>query len=111
MYKSDIWTLLIAFFLAISDVFNLGLLKMISTGQISNQVWIGLPTVLYAFQPFIFLFGLKHTSMTVLNLLWDVLSDIMVTASGIFYFKEKISMKKYIGIAFGIVAVIFLSND
>ncbi len=84
---------------------------MVSTGQISNQAWIGLPTILYAFQPFIFLFGLKHTSMTVLNLLWDILSDIMVTASGIFYFKEKLSMKKYIGIAFGLLAVMFLTGD
>lgn len=105
------WALIIALFLAFSDVFNLGLLKMLKTGQITNQAWIGLPTVLYACQPLIFFFGLSHTSMTVLNLLWDVLSDIFVTAAGLLYFKEEISMKKYIGIAFGIVAVTFLSSD
>ena len=109
--NNNIWALVVASFLALSDVFNLGLLKMLRTGKITNQAWIGLPTVLYACQPLIFFFGLGHTSMTVLNLLWDVLSDILVTASGIFYFKEQISMKKYIGIAFGILAVTFLAGD
>ncbi len=109
--NSNIWALIVALFLAFSDVFNLGLLKMVRTGQISNHAWIGLPTVLYACQPLIFFFGLSHTSMTVLNLLWDLLSDILVTASGIFYFKEKISMKKYIGIAFGLLSIMFLAGD
>ncbi len=84
---------------------------MVSTGEIKNKAWLGLPTLLYAFQPLIFYFGLSHTSMTVLNLLWDVLSDVLVTASGLFYFKEKMSMKKYIGITFGLLAVLFLTSE
>lgn len=107
----EYWGIVIAFFLAFSDVFNLGLLKMLRTGQLKNHAWIGLPTVLYACQPLIFYYGLGHTSMTVLNLLWDVLSDIMVSASGLLYFKETLTMKKYIGISFAIMAVIFLSGD
>ncbi len=84
---------------------------MVNTGEIKNKAWLGLPTLLYAFQPLIFYFGLSHTSMTVLNLLWDVLSDVLVTASGLFYFKEKMSMKKYIGITFGLLAVLFLTSE
>ena len=105
------WALIIAAFLVLGDVFNLGLLKMVSNGEIKNQEWLGLPVLLYAFQPIIFFFGLGHTSMTVLNLLWDVLSDVLVTASGLFYFKEKMSMKKYIGITFGLLAVMFLTSE
>ncbi len=109
--NSHLWTLLIAFFLAFSDLFNLGLLKMLRTGQVKNMAWIALPTLLYSLQPMIFYTGLGHTSMTALNLMWDVMSDILVTASGLFFFKEKLSFKKYIGIAFAFVAIFLLSGD
>lgn len=109
--NGHLWTLLIAFLLAFSDLFNLGLLKMIHTGQIKNTAWIALPTFLYSLQPLIFFKGLGHTSMTGLNLLWDVMSDVLVTASGLFYFKEKLSFKKYIGIAFAFMAIFLLSAD
>ncbi len=49
--------------------------------------------------------------MTALNLMWDVMSDILVTASGLFYFKEKLSYKKYIGLSFAFVAIFLLSGD
>jgi drug/metabolite transporter (DMT)-like permease len=109
--NSHLWTLLIAFFLALSDLFNLGLLKMLRTGQITNMSWIAVPTLLYSLQPLIFYKGLGHTSMTVLNLMWDVMSDVLVTASGLFYFKEKLSYKKYIGLSFAFVAIFLLSGD
>lgn len=84
---------------------------MIRTGQIKNMAWIAVPTLLYSLQPLIFYTGLGHTSMTALNLMWDVMSDILVTASGLFYFKEKLSYKKYIGLSFAFMAIFLLSGD
>ena len=104
-------TLLTAFYLAFSDVFNLGLLKMLRTGAVKNFAWIGVPIFLYSLQPLIFYFGLGHTSMTVLNLLWDVMSDVLVTAAGLFFFKEHLSLRKYIGVLFSFIAIILLSGN
>ena len=103
--------LLFAFFLAASDVFNLGLLKALRTGQVKNMAWIAVPTLLYAFQPLIFFKGLAHTTLTALNLLWDVMSDVLVTLTGLFYFKEKLSMRKQIGAAFSVLGVFLLGGD
>lgn len=107
----NLYGILFAFLMAFSDLFNLGLLKMLRTGQVSNMVWLGLPVLVYALQPVIFFFGLKYTSLTVLNLLWDVISDILVTVAGIFYFKESITFRQTIGIVFAMIAVVLLSSD
>ncbi len=100
-----------AVLLAFSDLFNLGLLKMLRTGEVIDKRWILLPIVAYAFQPLIFYFGLGHTSLTVLNLLWDVMSDVLVTLVGLFYFKEKLTHRKWIGVFLAFLAVIFLGSD
>jgi len=97
--------------MAISDLFNLSFLKMLRTGQVTNMAWLGLPVLVYALQPIIFFFGLKYTSLTVLNLLWDVISDILVTTAGIFYFKEVVTFRQTIGIVFAVIAVVLLSSD
>lgn len=104
-------TIFTALFLALNDVVNLGILKKLHTGAIKNFTWLGIPIFLYSLQPLIFYFGLGHTSMTALNLLWDVMSDVLVTASGLFYFKEKLSMRKYIGVLFSFIAIILLSGN
>jgi drug/metabolite transporter (DMT)-like permease len=100
-----------AFFLALSDLFNLSLLKKLRTDGVLNKAWLALPMLMYGFQPLIFYFGLAHTSLTVLNLLWDVMSDVLVTVAGVFYFKEKLSTQKWIGVFFAFMAVIFLGSD
>ena len=108
MLRSDHKALLYGLGLALSDVVNLGILKALSNGMIKNFAWIAFPTLVYAVQPFIFYSALSHTSMTVMNLLWDVLSDIFVTASGLFFFKEHLSFKKHLGVLFAFMAVFLL---
>jgi multidrug transporter EmrE-like cation transporter len=95
-------------YLAIVDVFALGILKSINLGKLAKS-FIVIPTLMYAIQPHVFLASMKFESMTVTNLLWDVISDILVTASGIFYFGEKLSQMKMMGIGFAIVAIVFMS--
>ena len=95
-------------YLAVVDVFALGILKYISLGKLSNSYLI-IATILYAIQPHIFLASLKYENMTVMNLLWDVISDVLVTASGLFFFKESLSPIKLMGVAFAFMAIILLS--
>jgi EamA domain-containing membrane protein RarD len=62
-------------------------------------------------QPWIFLKGLNSSSMTILNLTWDLVSDILVTLMGILYFREEISGLKMIGVLFAFVSVSLFALD
>ena len=95
-------------YMATVDVFMLGILKAINLGWISSSL-IFLPTLIYAMQPWIFLKSLEFESMTVMNLLWDVTSDVLVTASGLYFFKEKLSRTKMIGVGLSLISIMLMS--
>jgi multidrug transporter EmrE-like cation transporter len=95
-------------YMATVDVFVLGILKAINLGWISKTL-IFLPTLIYAMQPWVFLTSLNHESLTVMNLLWDVLSDVFVTIEGLFFFQEKVSRTKMLGVGLSLISVFLLS--
>lgn len=72
--------------------------------------WMVVPTIIYAIQPWIFLNSLKFESLVVMNLMWDVLSDVMVTLLGLIYFGEKIGIYKRIGVVLSLVSVFLLAT-
>jgi multidrug transporter EmrE-like cation transporter len=86
-------------------------LKEYDMGAITWRGIVPIAMLVYSFQPYLFLLALQHESMTVMNILWDVISDIIVTAMGIFYFKEQISSIKQVGLAFAFVAIVLMSYD
>ena len=96
--------------MAFNDVISLGLLKAIHLKWLSSYYFI-VPLVLYMAQPFLFFSSLSVESMVVMNIMWDLLSDALVTASGIYFFKEDISNRKLLGILFAMVAMYLLANE
>lgn len=98
--------------MAFIDVFMLSLIKIVNADRLRYIRWMIAPTIIYAIQPWIFLDSLKYETMVVMNLLWDVTSDVMVTLVGLLYFKEKVGPFKKIGIVLSFVSMILLSlND
>ncbi len=59
--------------------------------------------------PWIFLNGMKHTRMTIMNLSWDIMSDLLVRAIGLFYFREQITRTKLLGVGFALTAAFLFS--
>ena len=90
--------------MALIDAFALSLLKKISTKALSFS-FMPIAALIYAIQPFIFLEALNFESMTVMNILWDLSSDILVTFIGIFVLGEKIGFRKSIGIVLSFIAI------
>ena len=86
-------------------------LKEYDMGTISWRGIVPIAMLIYSFQPYIFLLALQYESMTVMNILWDVISDIIVTMMGIFYFKEQISSIKQVGLVFAFIAIVLMSYD
>lgn len=95
-------------YMATVDVFMLGILKAINLGWVSKSL-IFLPTLIYAMQPWVFLKSLSYESLTVMNLLWDVLSDVLVTMEGLFFFQEKVSRTKMLGVGLSLISIFLLS--
>lgn len=86
------------------DAVGLGLLKKISQKALSFS-FMPIAALIYTIQPFIFLQSLNYETMTVMNLLWDLTSDIIVTFVGIFVLGEEIGFRKSIGIVLSFIAI------
>ena len=105
-----VWrTILYGLIMAGIDAGMLGLIKEISKDGVKMLSLMVIPTLVYAIQPWIFLSALKTETMTVMNLYWDLSSDVLVSLLGIFYFKEKLGLVRSIGLGFGILSLSLLS--
>lgn len=105
------YELLFGLILALSDALNMSLMKSISQGAV-KFAWMIVPTVLYMTQPWIFQYGLlSGVSMTVLNLSWDLFSDVLVTLVGLFVFGESMSPIKKYGVGFALLALGLFAAD
>lgn len=95
--------------MAFIDTGVFGALKNYTTGVWPKAWVVPLGMAIYSLQPLIFLQSLKYETMTVMNIMWDITSDILVTATGLLYFKEKLTPIKYVALAFALIAVILFS--
>jgi multidrug transporter EmrE-like cation transporter len=96
--------------MAIIDVLMISLTKLISKDTRLLR-WMIVPTLIYAVQPWIFLKALSYETLVVMNLLWDVLSDVLVTFVGMWFFKEKIGIYKLMGVMLSFVSITLLSLE
>jgi|UniRef100_A0A6C0KJK7 drug/metabolite transporter (DMT)-like permease len=93
------------------DIASLGLAKAAYTGAVPVAIGLAVSVLLYAIQPLLFYNALSFEGLAVVNLLWNVISSIVVTLLGILYFKEKLTNLKLLGAAFSIVAIWLLGMD
>lgn len=101
------YQLIMGIVLALLDTVSLPLLK---TAYIqNNNVFLSLGIIIGIVQKLIFYNSMKYTTLTVLNVLWDLLSDVFVTMYGLFIFKENISVRKLFGIALSFVSIYLLN--
>jgi multidrug transporter EmrE-like cation transporter len=106
---AKILPLLYGTYMGVIDTVMLGLIKAIHLGWFNKSMMI-VPTFLYALQPWLFAASMQYESMVVMNLLWDVISDVMVTASGLLFFKEKVSPTKMLGVFLAMIAVVLMAS-
>jgi drug/metabolite transporter (DMT)-like permease len=95
--------------MALIDAFILSALKAYNLGWFQWRGVLVIAMLVYSFQPLLFLESLKYNSLTVMNLLWDVMSDVIVTSIGLLYFSEKLTRLKKLGVFFSFISIILLS--
>jgi TRAP-type mannitol/chloroaromatic compound transport system permease small subunit len=96
--------IIIGLCLAIVDIFSMGITKQINLGLL-QQNWLPVSVILYGCQMLIFNYGLSMSSMTVLNLTWNLFSNVVITVIGIYYYKENITHLETYGIGFAIFSL------
>ena len=102
-------SVLYASVMALIDSGMLSIIKKISMNTGTGLIYMIIPTLVYACQPWLFLSAIKTETMTVMNLLWDLISDILVSIIGIIYFKEFMGPIRMTGLFLGIISLILLS--
>lgn len=102
-------TLLFGLTFGLLDSIALPVIKSVSLG--SNPFLMVIPTLVYAASPFVFLAALKRESLTIMNLVWDLTSDIVITLIGIFLFREYIPPVKLLGVAFSFLALFLMTYE
>lgn len=97
--------------MAFIDTTVLALFKGYSLGNITWNAVIPFGMLLYSLHPYIFLHSLRYESMTVMNLLFDVISDVTVTMVGLLYFRETLSNMKKVGLLLAFIGIVLLSYE
>jgi drug/metabolite transporter (DMT)-like permease len=87
------------------DILMMSLGKMTSLRQIPYGTGLSLATMVYAIEPYIFFKSLNYESMTIMNLVWDLTSDVLVTLVGVFYFGESIKGLRWLAVLFAIFSL------
>ena len=95
--------------MALIDALVLSSLRAFNLGWIQWRGIIMVAMVVYSCQPLLFLQSLSNSTLTVMNLLWDVMSDVVVTAIGLYYFSEKLSNMKKMGVVLSIISIVLLT--
>jgi len=67
--------------------------------------------ILYSLQILVFYYGLHKTSMAVLNITCNLISNVLVTIVGIYFFNEKINNLKTIALGFAFVSIVLFAVE
>jgi multidrug transporter EmrE-like cation transporter len=108
----DLLPIFFGIVMALIDINMMGTLKFVDQGKLAYAVGLPIATLLYAFQPYVFLKAMSHSNMLTTNLIWNLASNIMVTLLGVFFFKEKIKGLKWLAICLSLFSLgIFAYSD
>jgi multidrug transporter EmrE-like cation transporter len=96
--------------MAAIDVFVLSAMKLKSIGALNGWV-LPLAIIVYSMQPLIFFKSLSSETMTVMNLFWDLSSDVLVTLVGLAVFKEHLTPRRLVGVALSMISLFLLAGE
>jgi len=107
--KFDLIPVLFGTLMAVIDILMMGTVKMMSKGSLSQMVGVPLSVGLYTLEPLIFLKAMKYEGMVVTNLVWNLMSNIIVTLQGVLVFGESVKGLRWLGVCMSIVSLTLLA--
>lgn len=91
--------------LAMGDITMMTSAKMVSQGTLSSAVGLPISMSSYALVAYLFSRALTYERMVVTNLVWNMMSNVIVTLSGVILFGESIKGLRWIAIGMSLVAM------
>lgn len=95
--------------LALLDVVMMTLGKLASQHKIPFETALVGGTLAHSVAPYVFFKALKYESLTAMNLIWDLTSDVVVTILGVFYFGESIKGLRWLAVLFALFSLALFS--
>ena len=95
--------------LAILDTVSLPLAK--KSKITGNMYYLIIAMIVAATQIGIFYKAMGTVSLVILNLSWDVISDILVTLYGLFILKESLTTKQLLGVFLSIIGIYLMTSN
>jgi len=95
--------------MAIIDIFMMGSVKMIHNRTLPTTYGIPLSIGLYSLEPLVFLKAMNYEGMVVTNLVWNLMSNVIVTLQGVLIFGESIKGLRWVGILMSIISLTLLA--
>jgi hypothetical protein len=84
--------------MALADVVMMFTAKFVHLNLVPYPVGLTVATAVYAIEPYLFFRSMNYESMTAMNLIWDLASDVVVTLAGLFVFGESIKGLRWLAI-------------
>jgi drug/metabolite transporter (DMT)-like permease len=111
--KKIIMAIFIGIILSIIDIICFSLTKTIFINKDINRLWLSLPFILYGGQILLFFYGLNNASMGELNIIWNIVSSIVVAIVGVYLYMEEFNNIKIIALLLGLVSIFlfYLADD
>lgn len=78
-------------------------------GRISTWV-LPIAFLVYGLQSMVFYKSLDYSTLVVMNMLWDVSSDILVSIVGFLFFREVLTKSQVAGVLLGMLSIFLLSR-
>jgi drug/metabolite transporter (DMT)-like permease len=109
-FRFNWYTLGFGALLALIDSISLPILKGVKMNEWPRWL-LSIPICLYALDPIIFYTALGTESLTIMNIVWDLMSDVIVTIIGIFFFKEVLPLSKKIGVGMSFIGLFLMTYE
>lgn len=96
--------------LAATGALSLVIIKRIVSNDLSYN-WFIVPFLINILSIYLVFIGLKSTSVTIFNIEWNLISNILVTGVGVIYLKEINSIYQIIGLILAFISIIILNFE
>jgi len=101
----DLLPFAFGFVMSVMDVVMMSTAKLVHSGRLSPSIGLPISTLVYAMQPYMFYRALDFEDMIIVNLIWNLTSDTLVTLIGVFYFHEEIVGTRWLAMLASLVAI------
>jgi multidrug transporter EmrE-like cation transporter len=95
--------------MALVDICMMSTVKMVNNKTLSGAWGLPLAVGFYALQPLLFLKATKNEGMILANLVWNLMSNMIITLQGVFVFGESVKGLRWVAICMSIFSLALMA--